>query len=451
MRTIRENERSSIATPTWRLLRRRLFVEGFVGPRKRLFGLVIVVGMGGALIGAAYVSAMHGLQRLLWPTHWATLPHLWVMIGAGCVVALLTRFLGNPGDVELLVNNIHLLGGPQDIRDLRSLIPVSLVCIASGGAMGPEAPLVQTTGSWGAWLSYRLRLNREDLRILTITGMAAGFTVLFGAPFGSALFALEILHRRGLQYYEALLPAVIGSLSGYVIYTTITRLGLAPLWRFPGSAAQLRGIDIAWAAAAGVLGAIVAIVFTFASRITRAALRHIPPTIRPIIGGAALGGLAFWSPYALTFGEAQIGQLALLRHATAIFFLVAACAKLAGTTVTLSTGWRGGFIIPMFLIGAALGRMGHALFPSTNEVVLMAALMTAINVGVTKTALGTTLIVTEMAGLHLAATTLLAAVIALLLTSEVGLIHSQQEREGTFDEEPQEDAPAVDVDEEKGY
>ena len=44
--------------------------------------------------------------------------------------------------------------------------------------------------------------------MLTITGMAAGFTVLFGAPLGAALFALEILHRRGLEYYEALMPAL---------------------------------------------------------------------------------------------------------------------------------------------------------------------------------------------------------------------------------------------------
>ena len=75
--------------------------------------------------------------------------------------------------------------------------------------------MVQTTGSLGAWLAGRWRLSVAETRILTITGMAAGFTVLFGAPLGSAIFALEILHRRGLEYYEALLPAVLGSLSGY--------------------------------------------------------------------------------------------------------------------------------------------------------------------------------------------------------------------------------------------
>jgi H+/Cl- antiporter ClcA len=104
-------------------------------------------------------------------------------------------------------------------------------------------------------------------------------------------------------------------------------------------------------------------------------------------------------------------------------------AKLGGTTVTLSSGWRGGFIIPLFFMGVCLGRLGHAMVPHTNEVVLIAALMAAINCGVTKTPLGSTLVVSEMAGLRLLPPVLVASVVALVLTSEVGLIRSQRERE----------------------
>jgi H+/Cl- antiporter ClcA len=61
--------------------------------------------------------------------------------------------------------------------------------------------------------------------------------------------------------------------------------------------------------------------------------------------------------------------------------------------------------------------------------VLMAALMAANNVGVTKTPLGSVLVVSGMAGLKILPTTLLAALIALFLTSNVGLIESQRERD----------------------
>jgi H+/Cl- antiporter ClcA len=414
--------------------RSRLFVEGFVTSRWRLLAMVVAVGMGGGLTGAAFVGMVHVLQRGLWPTRWNNIAHLFILVGVGLVVAVMTKILGNPGDVELLVDNIHVRGGPEGVSDLRSLIPVALLCISAGGAMGPEAPLVQTTGSLGAWASGRWQLSPDDTRILTITGMAAGFTVLFGAPLGSAIFALEILHRRGLEYYEALLPAVLGSLSGYAIYVAITGLGLEPVWRFP-AVGRIRGLDLLWALGVGAAGAIVSVLFTYLSTFLLSVFRRIRPMARPVIGGAVLGALAFWSPYALTFGEAQIDPLVARRGAVAVL-VVAALAKLCGTAVTLSSGWRGGFIIPLFFIGVALGRLSHVLMPSTNEVVMMTAFMVAINVGVTKTPLGSTLVVTEMAGLQLLPTTLIAAVVALFLASEVGLIHTQRERQGVLSTGP---------------
>lgn len=39
-----------------------------------------------------------------------------VLVGAGVVIAVLVRWLGDPGDVELLVDNIHLSGGSDDTR-----------------------------------------------------------------------------------------------------------------------------------------------------------------------------------------------------------------------------------------------------------------------------------------------------------------------------------------------
>ncbi|MHB8669493.1 MAG: chloride channel protein [Acidimicrobiales bacterium] len=409
---------------------RRLFVEAFLRGRAGLFPAVMTVGVLGGAVGAAYVGMLHLLMRGLWPTHWGAAGRIGVLAATGLAVGLLTRWLGNPGDVELLVDSIHVLGGAEDIRDLRSLVPVSLLCISAGGAVGPEAPLVQTTGSLGSWIAGRGRRSVTETRILTITGMAAGFTVLFGAPLGSAIFALEILHRRGLEYYEALLPAVLGSLSGFAVYLVATGVGLRPVWRFP-ALGRLHATDLGWSLACGVVGALVAVVFTYLSAALRRLFRSVHPTARPLAGGLALGLLALWSPYALTYGELQVNPL-VARRAVVAALAVAALAKLAGTTVTLSSGWRGGFIIPLFFIGAALGRLGHVVFPHTHEVVLMAGIMAAANVGVTKTPIGTTIVVSEMAGLSLLPTTLLAAVLALFLTSEVGVIHTQRDREGAF-------------------
>jgi H+/Cl- antiporter ClcA len=397
--------------------------------------LVVAVGLGGGLVGAAYLWALDLVRNLLGPGRWSDAAHLVILMLVGGSVTLISRVIGTPGDVELLVDNIHVEGGRDDVRSLRSLIPISLLCVGAGGPLGPEAPLVTTTGTLASWLGVRRGLDRTDRRIIAITGMAAGFTVLFAAPLGSAVFALEILHRRGLEYYEALLPAAVGSLCGYGVSVAVSGAGLAPIWHLPAPT-ELQPVDFALAVAAGVVGAAVAVAFTYASIGLRAVADRLPSGAPPVIGGAILGLLAVASPYALTNGEVQLDHLSVGRTA-ALTLLVAAAAKLVAAAVATATGWRGGFIIPLFFIGFCLAQAADGHLGTGSTWVLAAALMVACNVGVTKTPIGSTLVVTEMSGAALLPTTLIAALVSLALTSQIGLIHSQRRR-FTAITEPQE-------------
>lgn len=351
-----------------------------------------------------------------------------VLVVVGVATTLLGRWLGDSGNVELLVDNIHVLGGAEDLRQVRPLIPQSLLCVGAGGAMGPEAPLVQASGTFGTWTASRFDLDAEDMRVLTITGMAAGFAILFGAPLGAAIFALEILHKRGLQYYEALVPALVGALIGFALNFALTGLGLEPVWRLP-SAGALSGVDLMWGLACGVIGALGALAFTGAVRLGRWAVASVPAWMLPAGAGLVLAALYWWSPYALTNGEFQVesvvGELSVGALAVAI------TAKFAGVIVTLTGRWKGGFIIPLFFMGIAGGQMLHVLMPSANSTVLMVALAVALCVGVTKTPLGSTLVVSQMAGLALLPAALVAAVVALVLTRRTSVIHTQRARTST--------------------
>jgi H+/Cl- antiporter ClcA len=418
---------------------RDAFDEYLLGIEPRVVGLVLVVGVLCGIVGALYLLALHLLQHVLWPTEWEGAVGFAILGGVGLAIAILVKVLGSSGDVELMVDNIHVSGTSTAVRMLRSLIPTSLLCIASGGGMGPEAPLVQTTGTLASWAAKRAGLLVRESRVLTIAGMAAGFTVLFGAPLGSAVFALELLHRRGLQYYEALLPAVFGSLAGYAVYVAATGAGLEPIWHLPAPDSLHVG-DLGWAVVVGIGGALVAVAFTYSTAALRWISRRLPVMTRPLCGGLVLAALGLLSAYSLTFGEAQINDIIGKHGGTVAFFALAALAKFAGTSVTLSFEWRGGFIIPLFFMGACLARALHGLVPGTEEAVLIAAFMAATNTGVTKTPLGSTLIITEMTGFHLLPTTLLAVIVSFALTSEVGLIHTQRERdaigEDDVDERP---------------
>ncbi|HYI62666.1 MAG TPA: chloride channel protein [Acidimicrobiales bacterium] len=392
---------------------------------------VAAAGVVGGVIGAAYLAALMVIEHLLGPEAWSPVPHIVVLAAVGATVALIVRVLGPTRNVELLVDDIHVMGGTREVRSLRSLLPISLLCVGSGGTLGPEAPLVQATGAVGGWLATRWGLDRRHLRVLTITGMAAGFTALFGSPIGAAVFALEIPHRRGLEYADALMPAFVGSIAGYAVYVVATGSGLEPIFDLPGID-SITLADLGWSVAAGVASAVVAYAFTAGVRALRWVTTRLPTAARPVLGGLGLGLLALVDRHALTNGEAALHDL-LVAKVAAGTLLVAAGVKLAGAVVAVAGEWRGGFIIPLFFVGATLGAAAHVQLPGTNKWVLVTTMMVGCNAAVTKTPLGSTLVVTEMAGVRLLPTALIAALVALALTGPIRLIESQRRRDETAD------------------
>lgn len=388
---------------------------------------IFLVSVLGALAGCVFVAAMHSLEVFFGPHAHSPWQHVWVMVAVGCAVAALKRWVGNPGDINILVDNIHISGGRADIRELRSLIPASLICIASGGAMGPEAPLVQTTAAIGTAIGQKQKINTNQLRVLTISGMATGFALLFGAPIGAAIFALELMHRRGFEYYEALIPAMTGALVGYSLNAGIFGLGLTPVWNI-GPVAPFIATDILWGGIAGVLGAGVGALFVLLVQVQKQLFSKIPVWIVPIIGGLGLGLLGVWSPYALTYGEGQLMDAfngSLLAEA----LLVAGIAKLIASSLTLSSGWKGGFIIPLFFIGAVLGQLTPQNLPGLSQTLVFSmAMMVGINASVTKTPIGSALVVSGMCGLPALAPCLVAGLASLFISDRLILFTAQRNR-----------------------
>ena len=402
-------------------------LQRFFGVPLRLAAAIVAAGLAGGALGAAYIRTLDVIDTWLGPDRWSVAAHGVMLVGVGLVVAVGIGLLGRPADVELVIDNIHI-PEPQERGSesrVRSLLPISLLCIGAGGPLGPEAPVVTMTGTVAHRLGRLFQLQVPEVRIVTIAGMAAGFTVLFNAPLGAALFALEIPHRRGIQYYEAIIPAAIGAVIGFGISTAVIRSGLQPVWDFP-AIAPLHWPDLLWSVVAGALGAAIAVTFTLVTTGLKHVFRRIPMVARPAVGGGVLAMLAFVTPNALTNGEHQLNTLT--GKVLVATLLVAGAVKLVAASVGVATGWRGGFIIPLFFVGFCFSKACAGLLPGASEWAFIAATMVAANVGVTKTPLGSTLAVTGMAGIRLLPSTLIAALTSLILTSSLGLIDAQRER-----------------------
>lgn len=406
----------------------------FFGVRLRMVAAIVLVGSAGGLFGAVYLWTLDRLTEVLGHDGRSGVAHLFVMVGVGVAVVVVIRLAGRPGGVELLVDNIHLPGdsnapgafadGNDDDIRLGSLNVVSLLCISSGGTLGPEAPLVTTTGTMAHRFGTRFGLDPDDLRVLMIAAMAAGFAVLFGAPMGAALFALELPHRRGMAYHEAVVPACIGAVLGFAFSTGAGRMGLEPIWDLP-TVIAVEWFDLGWAVLAGSVGAIIAAAFTLTSLKALSLANHIPRELRPAIGGLAMGAIALGTPYVLTNGEFQMEHLELAAAGT---LAVALVAKFSGSVISVATGWVGGFIIPLMVMGYCAGRLLVPYLPEMTDYAFITGVMIAANVGVTKTPLGTTLVVLEMAGMGVLPTALIAALTSLVLTNPVAMIEAQRER-----------------------
>ncbi len=349
-----------------------------------------------------------------------------VMPVAGLVIGLVIHFLGNPGEIGVIVDNIHFRGGRLDARKNPSMLLASLVSISAGGSAGPEAPLVQVTGSFGTWVADRLKLAGEDIRSMSLAAMAAGFTALFGSPLGGAMFALEILHHEHvLEYYEALLPAIVSSCASYLVFAQITKLGIAPTWHFPQY--NLNNIDdFALAIVFGMIGAVAAWLFMGIFRGCDRLFAKIPGPIyvRTTVAGLGLGAFASLLPLTRYFSHHELEVV--LDHEFSTFFLFGlAFAKMLTISMTVTGGWRGGFIIPIFFTGACIGKAVAALIPGMNPALAMICTMAALNAAVTRTPVSTTLLLTKLTNVSPLTPILFASLVGFFLAPKVPLITSQ--------------------------
>lgn len=385
--------------------------------------LWIIIGVVCGLFAALYWLVLEWLIHRLEVFTGTSL--LIVMPLAGLFIGLVIHFLGNPGEIGLIVDNIHSRGGRLDTRENPSMILASLASISAGGSAGPEAPLVQVTGSFGTWIASRLGLQGEDLRSLSLAGMAAGFTALFGAPLGGAFFALEILHHQHvLEYYEAILPAIVSSCASYVIFVLITRLDIGPTWEFPQY--RLDNIDdYAMAIGYGVVGAIAGWLFILIFRCCDR-LFAIPNVIylRTTLAGLGLGILAFLFPLTRYYGHHEL-NLVIESGYSLVALLCLALVKMLTISITITGGWRGGIIIPLFFTGACIGKAVALTIPNLEPVLAMICTMAALNAAVTRTPVSTTLLMAKLTGFSSFTPILFASLVGFFLAPKVPFITSQ--------------------------
>ena len=93
-----------------------------------------------------------------------------------------------------------------------------------GGSAGREGAALQLGGSIAQNLARKLRLSSGSQKLLTMCGMSACFSALFGTPMSAAFFAMEVI-SVGIMHYSALVPCAVASVTAAYLSRL---LGIAP-------------------------------------------------------------------------------------------------------------------------------------------------------------------------------------------------------------------------------
>ncbi|MBE9046510.1 chloride channel protein [Pleurocapsales cyanobacterium LEGE 10410] len=408
----------------------------------QLYLCAVIIGIFGGMVATVYYfvleAMMHGMWHTLpeivetyFPSWLGVSNYVWIAttIGGFCV-GLALYFFGFPGEMAQVVDRIHD-PGKINIRKTPAMIITSLIAITSGGSAGPEAPLVQVNGSFGSWLGDRLKLARTSVRILTFCGMSAALGAFFGAPIGAALFALEIPHRRGLQYFEAISPAIIAAIFSFAVFRLNTGMTIGGFYHFE-SVPALSPQNLLEGLVLGIIGAGFAVLFIAIFRVIGKLVKPLEhyPIVLATFGGLSIGLTALAFPQTLFFSEIQIQTVIETGAGLGVGLLLAiAVAKMFAISFTLHSGFLGGFIFPLFFIGANVGYAVSLAVPQVHPTVGMVCLMAAINVAVTKTPISTSIILSVLSGTAMLPVIAIASFVSFVLTSQITMIKTQRCRD----------------------
>ncbi|MCG6950680.1 MAG: chloride channel protein [Acidobacteria bacterium] len=340
--------------------------------------VAIAIGLLGGLGAVGFRECIRLFQVVAWHTDKVTLdyirqlPNWWKIaspaVGGLIVGAIIVRFAAEAKGhgVPEVMEAVALHGGRIRPRVVIAKLVASGVCIASGGSVGREGPIVQIGSAIASSIGQWLHVGERRMRTLVGCGAAAGIAATFNAPVAGALFAVEIiLGDFGVTQFS---PIVISSVTATVVSRHF--LGDFPAFEVPAYSLVSANELFAYGAL-GIIAGLLAVVFVralYGAEDLFDSLR-IPAILKPALGGVLIGLIAIRYPEIFGVGYEAINE-ALTEDLAWHLLLMLVMVKIVAVSLTIGSGGSGGIFAPSLFIGAmaggAVGTVVHSMWPELS-------------------------------------------------------------------------------------
>lgn len=349
--------------------------------------------------------------------------HVWIIALlpiAGLAIGWLYHQFGKGVEAgnNLLIDTIH---NPQNFIRFRMapmVLTGTLVTHLFGGSAGREGTALQMAGAIGEQFSKIFKLDVSDRRVLLISAISAGFGSVFGTPLAGAIFALEVFLIGRISYkaiFPAFLSAIIASLvtDSWNVAHTHYHITIIP---------TVSANTILYSVIAGIAFGIVAATFSktihACSRLFKKYISF--PPLRPVAGGIIVA-LGIWLIGTKYIG---LGIPTIVSAFTETLPPYDFALKIIFTILTLSAGFKGGEVTPLFFIGATLGNALSYFIPL--PVGLLAGMgFVAVFAGATNTPLACTVMALELFGSECGVFVAIACIVSYLMSGNSSIYNAQ--------------------------
>ena len=386
---------------------------------------LIITSIVAILVGiasAGFLKALEWAAETRTDNFWL----FWMLPIGGFAIGLIYHLFGQNIEAgnNLILDRINLPKGVIPIKMAPLVLLGTVGTHLFGGSAGREGTAVQMGGAIADQFAPMFRLKKRDRHLLLISGVAAGFSSVFGTPLAGAIFGLEVF-LMGKITYEAILPTFTSAiLADYFcqLASSESFFNISHTHYHIGEVPPINGINLLWICFAGVAFGFAGMTFSKLTKFFGSQFKKYIsyPPLRPFTGGIMVVGLIyiFGSRY-IGLGVPVIEQAFHHQEVPEAFLL-----KILFTAITLGAGFKGGEVTPLFFVGATLGSTLSIIIDLPTGL-LAGAGFVAVFSSAANTPLATIFMGIELFGHEAGVYIALACVIAYLFSGHSGIYSSQ--------------------------